>query len=1136
MLRYKEIIDRMTVRQKIDLLTDIGCLAKEEFHALGIPNTSLDSVSARLLSDGAGLSPSVLARSWNAGLVERVTTRLAARASQEGVSMLVTPSPKPKLDGYSSALSEDPCLSSELAGAFLRAVHGGGVLACLSELYLTEGDLDTLDAEKNRRILQEYFIKPFQHAVKQGGCESVMTTVCGPGGAYGHLNRELLLAAETNLFERQMTVLCREHSLEATVEVWHAGGIVLEGVASVLELAYEQYLQLTQSIEEGHATIEELEDAFAEGSAISEEMMDAAVDRVIAFAFSCRHKESNLPPVTDEEWHKTQALAAEESVVLLKNDPVVLPIRSGTVALIGDIAMTEHREGRTCFAEQVAAALSKTCVGMARGYVLEEDRNEELLEEAKRLAQNAQRVIVFLGTDASRTRRMTEGRHLQLPANQLALLDALRDYQSKLICVLSTDLCVDMSFDESVSGLVLAPIGGSACAQALGRILSGEINPSGRLTETYFGDTDRFLWEQAQYKTAGRNRVGPFFGYRYAESTHSPCRYPFGHGLSYTQFAYSNLRIEGQTVCFSVENRGEMCGKETVQVYVGKKDSALIRPDKELKAFGKIELQPHERRDVRINGLDLKIFDEQGGVWVVEQGCYEIYVGPSASVTPLHGKMTVEGSTVECGASQAPRRSEYLQSESNILSDDYTLEAGYKKMKRSWKWKILSILALLVAVAIDGCLAILAQPFDGGMIALNVVLVLVAAALFAVDRAKGKERRRKIAAEERTRANELFASADQTDPKRIEELFVSEFEFAGTKGAGKGQETAVEDFSAWIDPDMTLASACEELVAFAAERGVQLTRESASSLLAAMASSRLLIMPACPGERARQIWQILTDFLGASFVAEAVAPGYLDGGNLLSFTDGDGTCRDTGVLNAIRIAQAKKEQISVSMLTDVKAADMATLFASYIRYFNNPNRLCRVNEKKSDTSYVLPENLWFVAVPAEGETLDAMPAYLCELATALQVDYVDCAVSEERGIYKPVTYHQLVFLADGSRNGFVMDEGLWKKVDRLEQYVNQRTPYHISNKLWLRMERYLAVFCACGHEMAVALDHAMAQNLVPVLLPTVKGKLSEEDRGLLETVESYFGEDTVPMCRKIIKGNESAPVERRDEQHVETVD
>ena len=132
-----------------------------------------------------------------------------------------------------------------------------------------------------------------------------------------------------------------------------------------------------------------------------------------------------------------------------------------------------------------------------------------------------------------------------------------------------------------------------------------------------------------------------------------------------------------------------------------------------------------------------------------------------------------------------------------------------------------------------------------------------------------------------------------------------------------------------------------------------------------------------------------------------------------------------------------------------------------------------------------------------------------------------------------MSYYQLTFLADQCRNGFVMNEELWKKVDRLEQYVQQRTPYHISNKLWLRMERYLAAFCACGHEMAVALDYAMAENLIPVLLPTVKGKLTDEDRSLLETVESYFGEDNVPMCRRIMKGTMT---ERRDEEHVEAVD
>jgi len=223
-------------------------------------------------------------------------------------------------------------------------------------------------------------------------------------------------------------------------------------------------------------------------------------------------------------------------------------------------------------------------------------------------------------------------------------------------------------------------------------------------------------------------------------------------------------------------------------------------------------------------------------------------------------------------------------------------------------------------------------------------------------------------------------------------------------------------------------------------------------------------------------------------------------------------------MQMINDAREHKEIIHFVTLSNVRAEDMSTLFSQYIRYFNNPERECKITVKGVDEKVVLPENIWFVVSLAEEEKTQNLPIYMTELMSVLDVDFVECEECLEDAEYRSLGYYQINYLAEKCKNGFEMTEELWKKVDSLEGYVHKHSSYHFGNKLLLRLEKYLSVFCSCEYAMMVALDNALNSNVLPVLGAVLDGKLAEDDRGLLEAIELYFGEENVPCCRKTLKG------------------
>ena len=1187
MLKYENIIQNLTIKQKIALLTDIGCLADPEFVSLGIPYTSVRTLQDILADTGENVSTNMLARTWDPAVIKGFSHDMATVAKRQGTNFIIAPTPKIKLSPYASALSEDPYLSGVLSGSYLSGIHQAGIPSCISGFSLDSEDIDYMDKEPNQRILQEYFIYPFRLAANAGDCHSVMGSVVGPDGAYGDLNLKLVLSAESGMFHVNMNVLCDEHTPEATAEVWHAGGIVMQGVSTVLEMAYDKYNHIIQAIQEGHATVNDLEEAYADGSAISDDMIDSAVERVIDFAFSCQserlpedqHFENTevvqtnsesmdqgedseqhemddqadpdqeseaIPPQADadcdkaedaglENFKEEQKRSAEstfkairESIVLLKNETKILPIKPGySVAVIGDLAMAQENAD---YVDQLSSNLRNPFIGAARGYALNEDKSEELLAEALELARSADVVLLFLGIDRKRLDKISYTKHFELPANQAVLLEAMRNYMHKTAVILDGEVLPDASFDLSIKTLLLAPVGGLNCAHALAGVLCGAHNPSGRLTESYYDGIVERMDMLKSYKDGERNKVGPFMGYRHYDSSGENVRYPFGHGIGYTTFAYSHLKIVGNRVEFFIKNTGKVEGTEVVQVYVGKSDSTYIRPYKELKAFARVNLGPLEMKKVCIELKEPYIYDENQQRFAVEGGTYEVYVGASVSDIRLTGRMAISGEKIEAPEAQNAKRSDYLQSDSNILSDKYTLEAEYKKMKKSWKWKISYITCIVVAILLNSAVLSLASEFGeifdvfgkiiyDALTFIDICLALFIAFYIIMDIRTVRRIKKAKAEEDRARSEQNFDNAISVESISADELFVKEFDevIANAKMVKARKGFDLSDFSQFVDHDMTFASAGRELLQFAKERGVDLSDEACASLLSSFATSRFLMMNSMDDAKLQKLTRMLSEFFGCPFVSEQINQSFMDG-SLLYTVDEQGQSKESSVPQMINDANEHKETIHFVTLTDVKAEDFANLFSQYIRYFNNPERECKIAIKGMDDKIVLPENIWIIVSLADGNRVQNLPIYMTELMSVVNVDYLDCEEQEEKHEFRSLGYYQINYLAERCKNGFVMSEQLWKKVDSLEEYVHKHSSYRFGNKLWLRLEKYISVLCSCEYELQPALDNAIDAILLAVIQTVLEGKLEDDDRGLLEAIELYFGEENVPCCRKTLKG------------------
>ena len=653
------LLKELTLEEKCALLSGAETFKTRGMPKHGIPQIWLSDGPHGLRkqageSDHLGLNPSVpatcfptasaIANSWDAALGEEIGAALGEEAAAQEVSVLLGPGLNMKrnpLCGRSfEYFSEDPYLAGKLAAGYIRGIQSKGVAACPKHFAVNSQETRRMasDSIVDERTLREIYLTGFEIAVKEGHPRSIMSSYNLVNGMYANENKHLL-----------MEILRGEWGFDgAVITDWGGSNDHALGVknGSTLEMPAP-----------GGDSVRELLAAVESGK-ISESDIDARLSELLPLVFDTKAALDAAPREFDAAAHHALARrAAEESLVLLKNEGSLLPLAAGTkVAVIGDFAKNPRYQGAGSSmvnSTQVDVLLDKlidsalNVIGYQQGFDRHGKPDAALQKFACELATQADTVILCMGLDEIAESEGLDRSNLRLAQNQVELLQAVAAVNPKIVVVLYSGSVVETPWLDNCQALLYAALGGQAGAGAVADALTGKVNPCGKLAETWplaYADVPSAADFATRRKTV-EYREGLYIGYRYFTTAEKAVRFPFGYGMSYTTFAYSDMAADEQGVSLTVTNTGSVAGTEIVQLYVAKKNSELFRPAKELKGFARVTLAPGEKQRITIM-LDDKAFrfwNVQSNRWEIEGGEYELLVGASVEDIRLCEKITVHG-------------------------------------------------------------------------------------------------------------------------------------------------------------------------------------------------------------------------------------------------------------------------------------------------------------------------------------------------------------------------------------------------------------------------------------------------------------------------------------------------------------
>ena len=653
------LLKELTLEEKCALLSGAETFKTRGMPQHGIPQIWLSDGPHGLRkqageSDHLGLNPSVpatcfptasaIANSWDAALGEEIGAALGEEAAAQEVSVALGPGLNMKrnpLCGRSfEYFSEDPYLAGKLAAGYIRGIQSKGVAACPKHFAVNSQETRRMasDSIVDERTLREIYLTGFEIAVKEGHPRSIMSSYNLVNGTYANENKHLL-----------MEILRGEWGLDgAVITDWGGSNDHALGVknGSTLEMPAP-----------GGDSVRELLAAVESGK-ISESDIDARLSELLPLVFDTKAALDAAPREFDAAAHHALARrAAEESLVLLKNEGALLPLAAGTkVAVIGDFAKNPRYQGAGSSmvnSTQVDVLLDKlidselNVIGYQQGFDRHGKPDAALQKSACELATQANTVILCMGLDEIAESEGLDRSNLRLAQNQVDLLQAVKAVNPKIVVVLYSGSVVETPWLDNCQALLYAALGGQAGAGAVADALTGKVNPCGKLAETWplaYADVPSAADFATRRKTV-EYREGLYIGYRYFTTAEKAVRFPFGYGMSYTTFAYSDMAADEQGVSLTVTNTGSVAGTEIVQLYVAKKSSELFRPVRELKGFARVTLAPGEKQRITIT-LDDKAFrfwNVKANRWEIEGGEYELLVGASVEDIRLCEKISVHG-------------------------------------------------------------------------------------------------------------------------------------------------------------------------------------------------------------------------------------------------------------------------------------------------------------------------------------------------------------------------------------------------------------------------------------------------------------------------------------------------------------
>ncbi|MDV6319117.1 glycoside hydrolase family 3 C-terminal domain-containing protein [Chromohalobacter sp. HP20-39] len=654
----------------------------------------LDSVPATCFPTAAGL-----ASSWDPALLRRLGEALGQEAQAEGLGIVLGPGANIKRSPLCGRnfeyFSEDPLLSSTLAAAHIEGVQSQGVGASLKHFAANnqEHRRMSVDAQIDERTLREIYLESFEKAVREARPWTVMCAYNKVNGTY---------CAE---HEKLLTEILRDE--------WGFDGFVVSDWAAVNErvagLAAGLELEMPATDGDRDRLIVE---AVRSGE-LAEAVLDRAVHRLLTIILRAHEAHRPQASYDAEAHHQLAREVARECMVLLQNDGTLPLVPTQRIAVIGEFAAKPRYQGggsshvNPTRVETPLEALRATVpesLSYAQGFAIAHDFSDAaLLEEAVAQARGADVVVLFIGLPERYESEGYDRSHLDLPANQKALIEAVSEVQPRTVVVLANGAPIMMPWASRVAAILEGYLGGQALGAAIADLLFGAVSPSGKLAETFpqrLEDTPSYLSFPGEGDVA-RYSEGLFVGYRHYDSAGVAPLFPFGHGLSYTRFTYGELSLSSErlgrdetlTISFDLTNSGERAGKEVVQLYLHDSSCTVPTPDQALKAFTKLALEPGETHRVALTltRRDFAYYDVEQQRWCVPTGAFEIRIGASSRDIRLTRSVEVEGdprplptidrNTLIGDLSDFPQAREYIHEALAPVAGDVPLLAAMQGSK-----------------------------------------------------------------------------------------------------------------------------------------------------------------------------------------------------------------------------------------------------------------------------------------------------------------------------------------------------------------------------------------------------------------------------------------------------------------------
>ena len=644
----KEIISKMTLKDKISLCTGGDFWHTKEMKQYGIPSIMMCDGPHGLRcqkgdADMIGINDSLPATcfptavtagaTWNRALYRSEGEAIGREARGYGVSVVLGPGCNIKRNPLGGRnfeyISEDPYVAGHMAASFIKGVESTGVGTSLKHFAVNSQEYKRMngDSRLDERAYREIYLTPFETAVKEGHPATIMCAYNKINGTHASDNKKLLTDILRDEWGFDGMVVTDWGAMYDRIEAYKAGcDLNMPGGSKYMEKA------ALLAVKHGE---------------LDESLIDKTVERILNLV----ERGSQIQPyeVDFEAHHSLAREIATEGAVLMKNEDSILPLDESDTVLIGYMAENIRYQGSgsshinptklTNVIDAMPEALHLSC-GDEHGNVSPEE-----IENAAKIAKYRKNAVLLVGLPDSYESEGFDREHMRLPEGYLALVDAVAEVNPNTVVVLLGGSVMELPFADKVKAILYMGLPGQAGGEAMADLLTGRANPSGKLTESWPISYEDVVSRETFGVRDPEYRESIYVGYRYYDKSKKAVRFPFGHGLSYTSFAYKNLTVNGRDISLEVENTGDVAGKEVVELYIAPKTEGIFRPVRELRGFEKVELMPGESKIVHFT-LDDRSFALWAEGWKIPGGEYTIEIGSSSRDIRLSQTITVEGENI----------------------------------------------------------------------------------------------------------------------------------------------------------------------------------------------------------------------------------------------------------------------------------------------------------------------------------------------------------------------------------------------------------------------------------------------------------------------------------------------------------